>query len=196
VLSYAWLRGRCRFCGAAIPWRIVAIEAGTGAVFAGLFWHYGLTVELVVLLSYTCLMLLILIIDLEHHLILNRVVYPAMAAALLISYMNGSPGVISSLIGGAAGFLILFLVALAFRGGMGWGDVKMAGLMGLMLGWPNILLALFLAVVAGGLVAVILWAARLRRRRQAIPFGPFLALATLASLIWGQPILAFYGNLF
>ena len=183
VFSYIRLRGRCRYCQASIPRRILWVELATAVIFALLCWHYGLSAELGVMIFYASLFIIIFVIDLEHGLILNRVVYPGMIVALLLSlypwpWFSESIGmrVAYAALGGAAGFAVFLLIALVSRGGMGWGDVKLAALMGLAIGFPLVFLAIIMAAILGGIVAVALMIAKKRTRRQTIPFGPFLAL--------------------
>ena len=90
------------------------------------------------------------------------------------------------------GFVIFFLIAVVSRGGMGWGDVKLVALIGLATGFPLVLFAIVLAAVIGTIVAVVLMIARRRRFREALPFGPFLAVATMITLVWGSEVLAWY----
>ncbi len=143
VFSYLWLRGRCRYCRAPIPQRVLWVELGTGLMFAFLWWRYGLTPELGIMSFYFCLLTIILVIDLERGVILNKVVYPAAAIALVIAALasiidvfTSNPGIVKVLIGGGLGLVIMLLVALVSKGGIGWGDVKMAGLVGLITGFP------------------------------------------------------------
>ncbi len=192
ILSYLWLRGRCRYCRTLIPQRLLWLEIGMGALFAFLYWRYGLTVELAVIAFYCALFILLLFIDLEHGIIPNKVVYPAAAVALLLNIFLPEPGLARSAIGGGIGFALLFLIVVVSRGGMGWGDVKMAALIGLVVGFPLVFVALFLAVVSGGLVAAGLLLFRLKKRKEGIPFGPFLSLGTMVTLLWGYDIVAWY----
>jgi leader peptidase (prepilin peptidase)/N-methyltransferase len=211
VFSYLWLRGRCRYCQAPIPRRILWVEIGTGVLFGYLFWHYGWSVELPLGLAYTALFIVLAIIDLEHHLILNKIVYPATAVALVISIflppsrllnLDGSAaqlvesylpqlGIVQAAIGGGAGLVLFSLIALLSRGGMGWGDAKMAALIGVITGYL-VLFSLLLAVILGGLIAVILLVSRLRKRKEGIPFGPFLSLAAVITLLWGNALVNWY----
>jgi len=199
VFSYIRLRGRCRYCQASIPRRILWVELATAVIFALLCWHYGLSAELGVMIFYASLFIIIFVIDLEHGLILNRVVYPGMIVALLLSlypwpWFSESIGmrVAYAALGGAAGFAIFLLIAMVSRGGMGWGDVKLAALMGLAIGFPLVFVAIIMAAILGGIVAVALMIAKKRTRRQTIPFGPFLALAAMVTLLWGSNILNWY----
>ena len=196
VFSYLWLRGRCRYCRAPIPQRVLWIELGTGLMFAFLWWRYGLTPELGIMSFYFCLLTVILVTDLERGVILNKVVYPAAGIALIIGAFMPNPGIVKVLIGGGLGLAIMLLVALVSRGGIGWGDVKMAGLVGLLTGFPLVLVSLLLAVVGGGLIATVLLVLKLKQRRQTIPFGPFLSLGAMVTLLWGTSILNWYLQLF
>lgn len=201
LFSYLWLRGRCRYCGSPIPWRLPAVEIAVAAVFALLYWYYGLSLMLLFSLIYACLLTIVFVIDVEQQLILDVIVYPGMALALALSplypALGTSPGtrVISSALGGAIGLALMILPFLIARGGMGFGDVKMAALVGLMTGFPEVFFALFLSILSGGLVAIVLLAGGLKKRRQPIPFGPFLAIGTMAMVVWGNQIQYWYGQL-
>ncbi len=199
VFSYIRLRGRCRYCQASIPRKLLWVELATAAILALLYWHYRLNPELGVMAFYACLFIVIFVIDLEHSLILNKVVYPAMVVALLFSlypwpWFSESIGmrVAYAALGGAIGFVIFLLIALVSRGGMGWGDVKLAALIGLATGFPLVFVAIIMAAILGGIVAVALLVAKKRGRREMIPFGPFLALAAMVTLLWGSNILDWY----
>jgi len=199
------LRGRCRYCRAYIPRRIFWVELSTGMIFALLAWHFGLSVELGVMAFYASLFTVIFVIDLEQGLILNKVVYPGMVVALLLSLLPHSwlsqetwlttviqPSIASAALGGAIGFVIFLLIAFLSRGGMGWGDVKLAGLIGLATGFPLVFLAIIMGAILGGIVAVALLIAKRRNFKGTIPFGPFLALAAMVTLLWGTNILNWY----
>ena len=181
------------------------MELATGVIFALLYWHYGLAPELGIMAFYACLFIIVFVIDLEHGLILNRLVYPSMVVALLLALIPQSwltetiwltpliePRIASAALGGAVGFAIFFLIAIISRGGMGWGDVKLAALIGLATGFPMVFVAIIMAAIIGGIVAVALLIARKRTRRQTVPFGPFLAVAAMVTLLWGTNILSWY----
>jgi len=202
VFSYLRLRGRCRYCQASIPRKLLWVELATAVIFALLYWYYRLSPELGVMAFYACLFTIIFVIDLEHGLILNKVVYPGMVVALLLAlypwpWLNESIviRVAYAALGGGIGFGIFLLIALASRGGMGWGDVKLAALIGLVAGFPLVFLVIIIGAILGGIVAVALVIAKKRKRRQTIPFGPFLALAAMVTLLWGSNILDWYLSL-
>jgi leader peptidase (prepilin peptidase)/N-methyltransferase len=208
VFSYLRLRGRCRYCQAAIPRRLFWVELATAVIFALLYWWFVVVnpenselgiVTFGVLAFYACLFTIIFVVDLEHGLILNKVVYPAMVVALLLA-LYPSPWlgetmvmrVAYSALGGAIGFAIFLLIVIVSRGGMGWGDVKLAALVGLATGFPLVILAVIMAAILGGIAAVALLIAKKRKRRQTIPFGPFLSVAAMITLLWGSNILSWY----
>jgi leader peptidase (prepilin peptidase)/N-methyltransferase len=137
----------------------------------------------------------VFVIDLEHELILDKVVFPAIALAVVFSLFEPDPSLGDALLGGAVGFGIMLLLYLVFRGGFGEGDVKFAALMGLMTGFPLIFAALLLSIVGGGIVASVILASGIRRRGEAIPFGPFLATGTMITLLWGQAFWDWYSDL-
>ena len=209
VFSYLWLRRRCRYCGASIPPRLFWVEVGSGFLFAFVYWHFGLSLEFLVTAFYGSLFIVLGFIDMEHQLILNKIVYPAIVVALIISvflpqseiFLLPWPASLNGIIGGAIGFVFLlipFLIALPiYKGeGMGLGDVKMAALIGLVTGFPLVFVALLMGIILGGLVGVILLLLKIKKRKEAIPFGPFLSLATIATLLWGSGILSWYLGLF
>ena len=200
VASYLILKGRCRTCRARIPARVMVIEGVTGALFGVLVGVYGVTPVTTVLAIYGCILLVVFIIDLDHKLILNVVVYPSIILALVVAAIVSPPWLggigpiplVNSLLGAATGFGLLFIIALLARGGMGWGDVKFAAFMGAATGFPLVIVALFLGIVAGGVAGIFLLASGKKGRKQGIPFGPFLTIGTMAAMLWGQPMLMWY----
>ena len=196
VFSYLWLRGHCRYCQASISKRILWVEIGTGILFAYLYWYYGLSTELAITAFYCCIFLVIMVIDLERGIIPNKIVYPSMAVALVISALLSQtmtvPGIAQAAIGGGIGLILFLLIVLISKGGMGWGDVKLAALIGLVTGFPLVFVALLLAVILGGLVAVILLLSKLKKRKEGIPFGPYLAIGAMITLLFGNNILNWY----
>lgn len=208
TLAYLRFKPGCPHCGAPIPWRHPLVEVGTAALFAFLWHRYSGTPLLIPYTVYAAIFVLVLVIDLEHKLILNVVIYPAWGLALLGSLVHPTPYYYRlALIGGACGFGLLFLVYLSgilfvklisrARGkdlnavAFGFGDVRLGGFIGLILGFPNVLQALFLAVLLGGLSGLLYWFVRaivLRRYSlfTAIPYGPYLIIGTLVVLFSGS----------
>ena len=206
VVSYLVLRGRCRHCGAIIPVRLMVVEAVTGALFTIVYVRYGLELEFVVLAAAVSLLLAVALIDLEHGLILNRIVYPSAGVLIILapfwtefdlsrSFFGSSSmaaSLANSLLAGAGAFLAFLLILIAFPRGMGAGDVKLAGLLGLLVGYPGILISVWIAIVGGGAVAIALLLLRRKGRKDAIPFGPFLAAGALVVVLAGSDIISKY----
>jgi len=198
LFSYLWLRGRCRYCQAHIPLRLPVVEGITGLLFTFLYWKFGLGLELAISLVYACWLTVIFVIDLEHQLVLDKVIYPGMALALAFSFFWPGLGeaiierVVSSLGGGALGLAAMALPFIIYRRGMGMGDVKLGALVGLMSGCPLVFIALLLSVITGGLVATILLIFKIKKRSDPIPFAPFLATSAMVTLLWGQAIWQWY----
>jgi leader peptidase (prepilin peptidase)/N-methyltransferase len=191
VISYLLLQGRCRSCGTSIPLRVLLVELAAGGSFAALFWWLGPGVPLLAASCFASVCILVAVIDLEHRLVLNRVIYPALLAGPLLALALGT-SLADSLLGGVAGGLLLLAPYLLYRAGMGGGDVKLAAFIGLVSGFPAVILALFIAVVAGGFSSGALLLAGVRGRKDPIPFAPFLLAGGAAALLYGAPIISWY----
>jgi leader peptidase (prepilin peptidase) / N-methyltransferase len=190
VVSWLLLRGRCRSCGAAIPWKYPVVELGTALLVVSCFVKFGLTAE-AVLASFFCAVLVVIsVTDFETYTIPNRIVLPS-AAIVLVAQTALDPSPEWAIAGfAAAGFL--FLAALAYPGGMGMGDVKLALLLGFMLG-RTVSVALLLGMIAALVPAVVLLARHgSAARKMKIPFGPFLAFGGVVALFAGSALLDAY----
>ena len=190
LLSYVALRGRCKSCHARISLRYPAVELTAALLVGGCVWKFGLHAEALVA-SFFCLVLVALsATDLEHRIIPNRIVLPAAAIVLAAqTAVKPSPEwAIAAL--GASG--ALFLAALAYPGGMGMGDVKLALLLGAMLG-RTVPIALLLGMAAALVPGLVLLARHgSKARKMGIPLGPFLALGSVVALFAGHPLLHLY----
>jgi leader peptidase (prepilin peptidase) / N-methyltransferase len=190
VLSYALLRGRCRRCGIRIPPRDLAIELATALLLVGCVLAFGLTVRAAAAGIACAALVVVTATDIERRIVPNRVVLPAAGAVLVLNTVwHPSPVWAIGAIG-AAGFL--FLAALVYPGGMGMGDVKLALLIGALLGRTTpvgIMLGLFLALVPS---IVLLARHGASARKLGIPFAPFLAAGAVVALFAGEAILQAY----
>ncbi len=191
IFSYVLLGGRCRTCRATVPFRVLAVEAGTALLFLLAYWRFGLTVSGVLGAIYLSVLVVVAAIDLEHHRILNRLTYPAIALALAAAFLPGRAP-LTAFLGGAIGGDALLLLTLASPRAMGFGDVKLGIFLGLFLGYPLILVALFLAFVIGGLLSAVLLAVRSLRLGQSVAFGPYLALGGALAHLYGGSLLIWW----
>jgi leader peptidase (prepilin peptidase) / N-methyltransferase len=190
LVSFAVLRGRCRHCGAQIAWRYPAVEATTALLVAGCVLKFGLSWDAVVGAVFCAALVAISATDLERRIIPNRVVVPA-AAVVLVAQTVLHPS-IEWLIGGAGAAAFLLLAALAYPGGMGMGDVKLALLLGVAVG-RTVPVALFAGMIFALVPSAVLFARHgAAARKMRIPFGPFLALGGVLALFAGKPLLNAY----
>ncbi len=204
VLSFLWLRGRCRYCQAALPKRLVLVEMACGALLGGLYLFFGLEPEFGVAALWGCVFIVVFVIDLEQGLILNLIIYPSLVIALALAglvpdmpWLQGAggmdrwPQIAIAALGGAVGFCFFFLVAVLAerilgREGLGWGDVKLAALIGLVCGFPLVVFVIVLGSAIGILMALLM--GRLKTG-QTIPFGSALAVASMAAIVAGEAVL-------
>ncbi len=194
VLSYIWLRGRCRSCGTQVSLRYPLVETTTAAGFLLIFCRYGLTIQTIAGWVLTSLLIAGAFIDIEHGIIPNRLTYPGIVAGIALSIFT--IGITSSLIGSFLYGTVLLAAALISRGGMGGGDIKMAAAIGAFLGYPQAILALFLSSLLGGIWGAVLLVIGKATRKSAIKFGPFLSLGAWLVWMYGQQIADFYISLF
>jgi leader peptidase (prepilin peptidase) / N-methyltransferase len=196
VLSFLALRGRCRACKGMISWGHPIVEAVTALMFALAAWRSTSPADLLLTWLFLSALIVITGIDLEHQVIPDRITLPAIAVGFLTSFLGTRVSWLDSLLGVLAGGGVLFAVIVLSGGGMGGGDMKLGAMIGAFLGYKLALLALFLAVILGGIVALGLLSTGIRRRKDPIPFGPFLATAATVAILWGDTILTWYFSAF
>jgi leader peptidase (prepilin peptidase)/N-methyltransferase len=194
LVSYAVLRGRCRHCGVSISWRYPAVEAATAVLVACCALKFGFTWDFLVAAAFCAVLVAISATDLERRIIPNRIVLPA-TVVLLVAQTVLHPSV-EWIVAGLAAAVAVLLVALAYPGGMGMGDVKLALLLGVVLGRT-----VSVALLVGMLTALIPSFAVIAKhgkagRKMTIPFGPFLAIGGVVALFAGKSILDWYWGAF
>jgi leader peptidase (prepilin peptidase)/N-methyltransferase len=203
VLSWLLLRGRCRDCGAPISPRYPGVELLTGGLFAVMAVVVGLDWALPAYLYLTAVCIALAFIDLDTKRLPNVLTlpsYPILAGLLLLpTIADGAwSDYLRALVGGLALFVFYLLLALIYPAGMGMGDVKLAGVLGMGLawfGWDVWLVGMFLGFLLGAVVGLGLMAVRRAGRRTAIPFGPFMVAGTLLAIVVGPAIADWYGGL-
>jgi len=202
VLSFILLRGKCRYCRKPISLQYPLVEMAAGLLFVLIVFYFSFDFLFSFFyLIFSCFLIVIFVYDLKHYIIPDRVIYPAIVLALLYQVIEGTGSVagigqysVLSAVGVAAFFLAIVLVS---RGRwMGAGDIKLAFLMGLLLGWPDILVALFLAFFIGAIVGLGLMVSGQKGLKSEIPFGPFLVTGTFLALFWGNELLNWYQAFF
>jgi leader peptidase (prepilin peptidase)/N-methyltransferase len=199
VLSYLLLRGRCRSCKTRISPRYVFLELATAALFAGAALRFHATYTAALLALFFAVMLAVAVIDVEVRIVPNRIVYPSLVGFAILVTVGSVVGDRLDLAGAGLGLLAygggLLLVAIISPGGMGMGDVKLAGLIGLVLGALGlryVAVAAAAAILAGGLGAIALVVFTRASRKQAIPFGPYLAGGAVVAAFLAPRIASWY----
>jgi leader peptidase (prepilin peptidase)/N-methyltransferase len=198
VVSWLVLRGRCRDCGEPISRRYPLVEAGTALLFVLVVAaHHDDTTKLVLGLVLVAFLVPLALIDLDTRLLPNKLTGPAAVAAIVLGTLLDPSGEVERLIAGVAGGGFFLLAALAYPRGMGIGDVKLAGVLGLFLG-RAVGAALLIGLVAGVLVGVAIMARKgvAAGRKTKVPFGPFLALGGVIALFVGEAITDAYVDTF
>ena len=196
LLSWLFLRGRCRKCGSRISIRYPLVELLTMMVFLLHLWMFGWTMLMGVRVAFATAMVALFAIDLEHHLLPNAITLPGIAAGLIVSLVL-PPGIVDSILGTLLGGGVLWAIGEAYyrysgQEGMGGGDVKMLAMVGAFLGWKLVLVTLVLSSVAGSLIGVLVIAIKRGGMKYALPYGTFLALGALAASLVGERIIAWY----
>ena len=211
IFGWVWLRGRCRYCKRPISGRYPLIECFTAVLFIAAFWRFGITLQTPgywILLSW---LVALALIDIDTFTLPDSLTQPGVilgiafqaviAYAQTASVGSVSQGIMMAIWGAVLGLWLFDLISILGsaalgQAAMGGGDGKLAAMLGAWLGWRGLLLSLFLACVAGAFVGGGAMALGLIRRRQPMPFGPFLALGAGITVFWGEPLISAYLRLF
>ncbi|MEW5804496.1 MAG: prepilin peptidase [bacterium] len=196
ILSFLFLRGKCRFCRIPISWQYPVVELATGILFALAVVRFGLEWNTLIAFILIPVSLVVSVIDLRVQIIPNVISLPGIILGLAVSLLPGSPvHFLDALSGVLLGGGVFYLVAVVSKGGMGGGDIKLIAMFGAFLGWQKCLLTMFIGVLLGSAVGIVLLLLKLKGRKDPIPFGPFLCIGALVSLFYGQTIISWYLHL-
>jgi len=198
VISWLLLRGRCRDCAAPISVRYPLVEAFTGALFVGVVWWFGVSWAVPAYLYLAAISVALALIDLDTHRLPNAIVLPGyVVAPVLLALASWNPGGASdwgalgrAAIAAAALYVFYFVLALYPRG-MGFGDVKLAGVLGFFLGWIGwgaVVVGAFGAFVLGGVFGIVLLVVGRAGRKSGIPFGPWMLGGAWIGIVAGQAV--------
>ena len=197
VFSWLILRGRCRDCGEPISWRYPAFEALTAALFAAVGWHDGLSLELIPDLLFVSTLIVVTNTDLDLRIVPNKILFISALAGLIAQSIARPDEWLTWTISALAAFSVFFLVVMAYPKGMGMGDVKLAGVMGLYLGrsvGPALLIAFMLGTIVG--LGVMAKKGMAEGRKTAVPFVPFMAIGGVIALFSGETLVQWYLDTF
>jgi leader peptidase (prepilin peptidase) / N-methyltransferase len=192
VVSWLLLRGRCRNCGMRIAPRYPLVELATAIAFAAVVAVRGFDDDLILELPLVAALIALAAIDFDHRLLPNKIVYPLAAYGVIATLLVDQDDLVENLIAGAAAFVFLLAAVIAYPRGMGMGDVKLAGAMGLYLGL-SVIPALLVAFLSGSLAGVAIIAREgAAGRKKAVPFGVFLALGGIVGVLAGPELIDLY----
>ncbi len=200
VLSWLFLRGRCRSCGAGFSIRYPLVELLTACLTFLLFLRFGPTLSFAVYFLLVAALIVVTFIDLDHQIIPDEISLPGIALGFLASFFLPSPGWLSSLLGAVVGWGSLALIFYGYlwltgREGMGGGDAKLLAMLGAFLGLKAIPFIIFVSSLAGSVIGLSLMAIQGKNRHLAIPFGPYLALGALLYIFYGPWLITWYLSL-
>ena len=200
ILSYLILAGQCRHCGVRIPFHYPAVEALNSLGYMGILWVFGPGWEAMVYGALYSSLLVVAGTDISHKIIPNVVTFPGILIGLISAATILPLGLVNGLLGLLVGGGILWVLAWASpylfgKEGMGGGDIKLLAMIGAFLGWKPAVMTIMVGSFLGSLVGVTLIAAKVIRREDYIPFGPFLVCGALVALFFGQSILGWYQGL-
>lgn len=197
VLSYIWLKGRCRNCDAPISFRYPMVELMNGIVAMGLLFKFGLSLESLVYFVFISSLLVITFIDLDHQIIPDIITLPGIPMGIVASFALPTISFKASALGLLIGGGSLWFVAWAYnliarRDGMGGGDIKLLAMIGTIIGWKGVIFTIFASSVIGSCVGITMMLIKGKNMKFAIPFGPFLSIGAIAYVFFGAQFIAWY----
>lgn len=195
LLSFLIQQGKCRHCKGRISYIYPTTELLTGVLFAMSFSTIGFQLELITALLFVSMLMIIFVSDIKYMLIPNKVLLFFLSFFILLRIMVPLEPWWSPIIGAIIGLGLLALIIILSRGGMGAGDMKLFGVLGIVLGIKNVLLAFFLSCMIGAIIGVLLLITKIVGRKQPVPFGPYIVLGSLIAYFYGDTLLNWYINL-
>lgn len=201
VISYLYLKGRCKSCKTKISPQYPIIEILTGLTSAYVAWHFGFTLQTLFAVLLTWALICLSMIDLEYSLLPDDITLPFLWLGLTCNIFGVFTDIYSSLIGAILGYSVLWIIFMSFKivtgkEGMGYGDFKLLSLLGAWFGWQYLPLVILLSSIAASLIGIAMIIFRGREKSAAFPFGPYLAIAGWVTLIWGEELVGIYLNSF
>ncbi|MBZ2173730.1 prepilin peptidase [Schnuerera sp. xch1] len=197
IISFLSLRRKCIYCGMKISLRYPFAEILNGIIFLALYYKFGFSTDFIFYSILFSIFILITLIDINYHIIPNMLIYIILLESIsycFIKYFlhNGQLNLLGNLGGLVLSGIIFLIIFIVSNGGMGGGDVKLIAVLGFILGMPKIILGIFLSFLLGGIISVLLLVLKIKERKDAIPFGPFIILAFVITLFWGDKIMKWY----
>lgn len=200
ILSYIWLKGRCRQCAISISPRYPMVELLTGLFALCVVLRFGLTMQSLIYFVFIAALIVITFIDIDYQIIPDRISLPGIPIFFLASFFIPNLSVRDSLLGIIIGGGSLWAIAASYlmitkKDGMGGGDIKLLAMMGGLIGWKGVLFTIFVSSAVGTLSGLIVMLTTKKNMKLAIPFGPFLSIGAITYIFWGDAIIYWYLHL-
>lgn len=192
IISYVLLKGKCRYCGKNISLRYPIVELITGLIFVIIFHYFNISILSLSYIFLSVILVILSFIDAKHKLIPNKILLTGLIGIIIFRILMYNEGIMDYLIGSIIGGGIFLLVSIVSGEGMGGGDIKLMALIGLFIGRKLTLLTMFFAVILGAIVGVVLIFLKIKTRKDAIPFVPFISIGCIISILYGYSILNWY----
>jgi len=197
ILSYILLKGRCRNCKSKISIQYPIVEFLTGLIYLIIYLIYGLSIQTLIYIILSSVLIIIAFIDFNEQIVPDVISLPGIVIGFVLSFFVPYISFINSALGVVVGGGIILIIGLVGsvifkKEAMGGGDVKLAAMIGAFLGWRYIIISLFLGFFLGALAGILLILLKIKSREDVIPFGPFIVLGSLITLLWGEKIISWY----
>ena len=200
IISYLWLRGRCRHCRTKISLRYPIVELLCGLFALGAYLKFDLTIEALIYFLFFAALMVVTFIDLDHRIIPDVITLPGIpicfAAGFALPTITYKDALLGILSGGGSLFLVAWTYSLITKKeGMGGGDIKLLAMIGAIVGWKGVLFTIFVASLVGTLAGLAVMLQSRKGLKLAVPFGPFLSIGSITYIFFGTPLIAWYFNL-
>ena len=196
VFSFIFSKGRCRYCEEKIPIQYPIVELLTGLLFLLAFLNYGLASEFIIFIILISSLIVVSFIDIKYQIIPNKITFSFISLGLLFSLIFDHISFINSLLGLVIPAGLLLLIAFIYKKGMGIGDVKLIGMIGVFIGWQYALISIFIGALLGSIYGIYMMLTDKMTRKTRIPFGPFISLGAVIMILYGNILINWYIGLF
>ncbi|WP_080873543.1 prepilin peptidase [Oceanobacillus timonensis] len=195
IVSYLMQFGKCRKCQSSISPLYPIIECSTGALFLISFWNFGFDWELFTAVLFVSMLMIILVSDIRYMIIENKILFFFLPLFIIMRIISPLTPWWSPIIGAVLVSVLLALIIIVSRGGMGAGDMKLFFVLGIVLGADKVILAFFLAAFLGAVIGILLIAFKWIERKQPVPFGPYIVVGAFIAYFYGDAIISWYMGL-
>lgn len=192
VVSYVLQAGKCRSCKSKISFLYPFIESMTGFLFAFAYYKIGFQLELIVVLVVICMVMILFVTDMAYMRIPNKILLFFLPLIIILRIVAPLDPWYNAILGAVVGYVLVALIIILSKGGMGAGDMKLLGVLGIFLGLAKVLVTFFVAALIGALVGGAFMLVGKVKRKQAIPFGPYLIVATIVTYFYGDKLINWY----